>query len=270
MKNRYLDFVPKAAIIVSSLLLANCANQAINDLEKAKLEGRPFAQHLAKEYEAFAKKDSDEYNHTLDARHFAVKGSQAASGLNVLPEDPRNWDLPDNLIAGITEGRERLIFALDKGGRSIVPEWAAKTQVKYDCWVQETENNEKPEAWMCYKGFMESLKSLEAAVNKQAPTFMVFFEKDSAMLTEKAKTILIEVVKIAKSLPNAKIDISGHTDEAGGRKENLTLSHNRAMVVREELKNHGVNVDCLSAIGAGELWGKALEPKNRRVDIQIR
>lgn len=270
MKNQCLNFVSKASVLAATLLLANCANQAISELESARLEGTPFDQHLAKEYEAFAKKDSNEYNHQLDARHFAIKGLQAAEGLDVLPEDPRHWDLPDSALSAVTEGRERLTFALNKSGRIIAPELAAKTQVSYDCWIQETENNDKSESWMCYKGFMDSLKRLEVTVHKHAPTFTVFFEKDSALLTEKSKAVLTEAALVAKNLPSHRVTISGHTDESGGRKHNLVLSQNRAMAVREALKGMGVASNPISAIGEGETWGKMLEPKNRRVDIQIR
>ena len=270
MKNQCLTFIGKASIITTTLLLANCAHQAINDLESAQLQGANFAEQLAREYGAFAKKDSNEYNHQLDARHFAIKGLQAAQGLNVLPEDPRHWDLPENSIPAITEGRGRLTFALDKNGRVQAPALAAKTQVWYDCWVQETENNDNPEAWMCHKNFIESLKKLETIVRKQASTFIVFFEKDSALLTEKSKAVLTEVAQAAKNVPTRAVIISGHTDESGGRKHNLVLSHNRAVAVREALQSMGVANNSMISIGEGEIWGKSLEPKNRFVNIEIR
>jgi outer membrane protein OmpA-like peptidoglycan-associated protein len=56
----------------------------------------------------------------------------------------------------------------------------------------------------------------------------------------------------------------------GGRKHNLILSQNRAAAVRDALIKLGVEQNRITAVGAGELSGKELDPRHRRVDIQIR
>jgi outer membrane protein OmpA-like peptidoglycan-associated protein len=270
MKKNHFNQLFKTGVLAAALFTASCAEQAISELEEANLEGAPFAEHLAREYAAFAKKNSRIYNHDLDARHFAVKGLQAAEGLNVLPEDPRKWDLPESVIPMITEARERLTFALDKSGRVVAPALAARTQVLYDCWVQETENGHDPKAALCHKGFTESLAALEAAVSKQAPTFSVMFDMNSSRLSHQALKVLEEVAKVAKNLPYHTVTITGYTDEMGGRKHNLILSQNRAAAVRDALIKLGVEQNRITAVGAGELSGKEIDPRHRRVDIQIR
>ena len=129
----------KVAALTAAVFAASCAEYKIDELEKQPRDEREFNNALANEYEALAKKESRIYNDGIDAKHFAVKGLQAAAGMSVLPEDPKRWDIAKKDLAKLMDSRERMLFALARGGRFVEPELGAKTQVAFDCLVEELE-----------------------------------------------------------------------------------------------------------------------------------
>jgi len=272
-QNKTAPWLFRAGVVALAFVTASCAEHQIRKLETSDRVGYEYTNALAKEYEALAKKESRVYNDQIDAQHFAVKGIQAAGGLEVLPENPQHWDLPESSVAAVTEGRERLIFAVLKGGRGryIAPELSAKTVVLYDCWVEELEENHQPEhIGTCQKGFMDSLVQLEATIQKEAPTFSVWFDYNSSALTDDGAKMVAEAAKVAKFMDHHTVNVIGHTDPVGGRKHNLVLSQNRAAAVADALKKHGITNPRIIAVGSGELdTGREVEPRNRRVDIHL-
>ncbi|MFN7710420.1 MAG: OmpA family protein [Holosporales bacterium] len=259
-----------AGIIAAAGLLSGCAEYNIRELEAANKEGYEFSRQLAAQYDAFAKKESREMNDEIDASHFAVKGIQAAAGEEVLPEDPRRWEIPNNKLQQYLDWRERLIFTLTKGGKRIAPALAAKTQVMYDCAIEESEENfDAQDIMKCEKGFMDNLIEMEKMVNTKAPTFTVRFDYNSSKLSPEAMKVIAEVAKVSQNMDRHTVTISGHTDMIGGRKNNLVLSQNRAAIVAEALVKAGVPKERITAVGLGEKEGKEVDPHNRRVDIHL-
>jgi OOP family OmpA-OmpF porin len=265
----------KLSAILAAALLAGCAENDISNLEDMKREGKDFARHLANEYEMYAKKSSRDYNDFIDASHFAVKGQQATTGLNVLPEDPRDWDVPASSLKELLDARERLTFALDNGVRAdFFASMAAKTQVSYDCWVQEVEEMNlfrgRPDQLnKCKDMFLNHIKSLESAMAKEAPMFVVHFGENSAMIGAKDAAVLDNIAKVSKHLDEREVMITGYTDGKGGRKSNLALSQKRADAVRDELVKRGVLENRITSRGVGEGF-RGDSPSHRKVVIQIR
>lgn len=267
--------VSKIAAILGIGLLAGCAEHQIERLEGMKFEGKDFARHLAMEYEAYAKKESRDYNDFVDASHFAVKGQQAATGLNVLPEDPREWDVPQADLKGLLDARERLTFALDNARADIFAPLAAKTQVSYDCWVQEIEEKNlfqgRPDQLgRCHDTFWSSLKSLEVAISKEAPVYVIHFGENSSKINEKAIAMLKNIAKISRQLDEREVSVTGYTDGQGSRKSNLLLSQHRAAAVRDELVKLGVLANRIVTVGAGEGYSPQVSAAHRKVVVQIR
>lgn len=270
MKISFKSWLSKISLLAAVLAVSGCAEYRIEQLERAPTDGYPFARALKSEYEAYAKHESRVNYDQIDASTFAIKGLQASHGLEVLPEDPRTWDIPAADLPRMLEARDRLLFAIHKSGRVIAPELAAKTQVSYDCWVnQKEENFQSKEIQRCESGFFTNLAELEKTVDKYAPAFQVFFDFNSPKLRHDAHPVLDRVAKIATNMSDFTIKITGRTDAAGGRKFNLKLSQERALNVREALIKMGVPEKRIVAVGGGEFGSKEIDPKHRRVDIEI-
>lgn len=87
-----------------------------------------------------------------------------------------------------------------------------------------------------------------------------------------AQTIYSDILK--RQAP--EILVIGHTDTLGSANDNKALSIKRAEVVRNSLIDFGVEADTIKASGMGEQElaietnDKVREPKNRRVEINVR
>lgn len=103
----------------------------------------------------------------------------------------------------------------------------------------------------------------------------IFFEFDSAILTEKSDGEIMQIVKLLFDNPGIRIEISGHTDSTGNEDYNLNLSHNRAKSLEEALTQKGIAKNRIVIVGYGSLnpitsndtdSGRAL---NRRTEIRV-
>lgn len=102
----------------------------------------------------------------------------------------------------------------------------------------------------------------------------VNFEKNSAVLTGEAKSILDSVAKdLIASSQGKDIEVQGHTSSEASDAYNMKLSQRRSQSVVNYLKSHGVK-DRLIAKGYGETQLKvspdateALRAVNRRVEL---
>jgi outer membrane protein OmpA-like peptidoglycan-associated protein len=80
----------------------------------------------------------------------------------------------------------------------------------------------------------------------------VLFANNSATLQEESFPRLDRVVEYMRYKPNARIRVSGHTDNVGNARRNRTLSQARAESVREYLVDHGVDAARVEAVGYGD------------------
>lgn len=94
---------------------------------------------------------------------------------------------------------------------------------------------------------LQPVKTGESVILKN-----IFFETGSADLKKESTIELNKLILLLKENQNLKIEISGHTDNVGGEKENLTLSENRAKAVYDFLVNAGIAATKLSYKGYGE------------------
>lgn len=101
------------------------------------------------------------------------------------------------------------------------------------------------------------------------------FESGKATLTPAGRAILDEMLAAMLKLKGRKFEIIGHTDSAGLRASNISLSQARAATVKEYLASHGIAEDVLSASGQGPdrplasndtAEGRA---RNRRIEFRM-
>jgi len=150
-----------------------------------------------------------------------------------------------------------------------------KKQEKKKEQKEEKKKDEKKKPTKA-KSISKSTKSL-ASLQESISTITnrnISFYKSKAKITDKSRATLNKVIKILKTVPNAKIVVKGYTDASGKEKTNLWISQKRANSVKQYLGKHGIPLKNIVAKGYGEselLYGdKPNSELNRRVEIEIK
>lgn len=103
----------------------------------------------------------------------------------------------------------------------------------------------------------------------------IFFRSGSAQLDPESGPMLDAVAAIADRCPEAKIEVSGHTDSIGNPRANRELSEARARTVADYLTRRGVNRRRIRAGGFGDTRPIASNEteegraKNRRIEFLV-
>ena len=268
-------------------VLAGCASLSdINNVDAVRgmdaTGGTPFNQALFTEYKELTLFEADQMYDWPDAGLFARKAMAAANNDVVLPEELGNWDLPDEHIGELTEARGRLLAALEATARVQAPVEAAHAQGRFDCWVEQQEENHQPDhIAACRESFYAAMEALEAAMQPTpspmgAPEpYIVFFAFDSAEIDSGGMGIVDDAVAAAQRMGIIDFSVTGHADRAGSEAYNLALSLRRANAVRDALVARGILSQNISVAGRGEAEPAVptpdgvREPGNRRVEIII-
>jgi outer membrane protein OmpA-like peptidoglycan-associated protein len=101
------------------------------------------------------------------------------------------------------------------------------------------------------------------------------FETNKAVI-KGGKAELDKLAEILKKYPNAKVKLSGHTDNTGSSARNDVLSQERADAVKTYLSERGVKSGQITATGYGSKQPVAENTtaegraKNRRVEIDVK
>jgi len=264
--------------VAALALLAGCTSN-IDQVSMAKGTGSPFTQALTSEYQAYVAEEKSEYDWG-NADHFAQKGLLAAGGANVEPEDLANWDIPADKQAELAAARTRLMTALNGGARDAKPQDAARAQARFDCWVEEQdENHEDDKIAACKNDFMAAMDALEKKEMAQtmAPmspaNYTVYFDFDKSVINPAGQEVINQVLSDASKHAPSSVSVTGHTDRAGPEDYNMALSLRRADAVRSALIAGGVAADKITVAGRGEsepavpTADGVREAKNRRVEI---
>jgi outer membrane protein OmpA-like peptidoglycan-associated protein len=102
----------------------------------------------------------------------------------------------------------------------------------------------------------------------------VVFKEDETKFSGRVKATqnIRVIVEYVKTYNNARINLYGHTDVHGNPRKNLDLSRERALAVKRELVNMGVNPDKISVyfFGGSEPLKKYKNggAENRRVEVE--
>jgi cytochrome c oxidase subunit 2 len=114
-----------------------------------------------------------------------------------------------------------------------------------------------------------------AGVGKAIRLDFVQFATGANTLTEDSRHQIADLAEILKKYPQLRIEVGGHTDNVGDAAANVTLSQDRANVVRDALVANGIDGARLVAAGYGSSRptetndteeGRA---KNRRTEFKI-
>lgn len=286
-----------SATSLFAAMLGGCSLQ-YDEAASLKPTGGAFDKALHAGYLKLARAEMDE-NDFVDTRVFASRAVRAGRGQAVAPEKLAARTLPKDKIAALSRARARLVSALDGGGRSRRPRAAATAQLRFDCWMQEQEENFQPhDIAACRDGFQAALAKIEGAPRDAAsndkrgllrpasvvkaaatvpatPRFRVLFGFDSATLDRAARDVIDRAIATARKLGAAVVRIAGHADRAGARAHNDHLSRQRADTVATAFERAGMPKSSLRVVGYGENRPLVAtpdgrrEPRNRRVEIGI-
>jgi OOP family OmpA-OmpF porin len=104
---------------------------------------------------------------------------------------------------------------------------------------------------------------------------IIEFETGKATLTDAGRALLDEMSAALLKLKDQKVVLIGHTDNAGARASNLSLSQARAEAVKAYMIQKGVKADSMTASGEGpdrpvgdnrSADGRA---RNRRIEFKV-
>ncbi len=278
----------KIGAVPALALLGGCAVAGVGyDLDKlnsAQPSGDAFTRALTDEYRQLAAFEANDMKDWKDASYYAKKGQRTAAGEAVQPQEISARDLPADYVAELTTARGDLIALLGAGADTKVPARAAKAQAKFDCWMEQQEENFQPgHIAACRDEFYTALNETKVAMapapapaQASAPAmparFVVYFPFDSSELSaESMKTIEDAAAVAAKD----KLDLSvtGHADRAGAEDYNMGLSLKRADAVRGLLGTKDIGGSKINVGGQGEAEPAVATPDgvkergNRRVEI---
>jgi OOP family OmpA-OmpF porin len=168
--------------------------------------------------------------------------------------------------------------ALDAGARETNPELAARAQARFDCWVEQQEENHQPDhVAACRDEFLRAMEELEAqpAMTMAPSTYIVLFDFDRSNITPAGQAVIDQVLADAVAVGAVGISATGHADRAGPEDYNMALSLRRADSVREALIAGGIDPSAITVAGRGESEPAVPTPDgvreqaNRRVEIVI-
>lgn len=265
----------------------------LDRLRDAQATGDAFTQALTDEYRQIALFESEEMYDWGDAGYFARKGLRTAEGEVVPPENVEDWNLPEDAVADLSTARSELAAQLDAGARDRAPQLAARAQGRFDCWIEQQEENfQTDHIAACRSEFDAAMEELRTAMAPQpaeqpapapapapapppaAPeSFVMFFEFDRADITPQAREVIDSAVQAGQRTNVEQYSITGHADRAGPPEYNTGLSLRRANAVRDALTSRGIAQDNVSVAGRGEAEPAVQTPDgvpeqaNRRVEL---
>lgn len=218
-------------------LLGGCAWIEFADVERLQKTGTNFDRTLYDGYLALSRSEYEEGD-LIDQHRFADRARMAAAGEPFEPEALSFRKLTSEQRGRLGDGRFRLMKALDGGARENAPVEAAQAQVAFDCWMQESEEGESPDAEACRTDFEAALaRALAAPAPAAAATAAmaplpaprtIFFGFNSDTLSGEAKATLDQAVADWQGAEAKWLVVSGYADLAGDQAYNQALSERRA------------------------------------------
>jgi len=301
--NKLRGFVLSCTVLALTACSGFGKHSEIEALNEVQPIGSPFTQYLASEYRDFANREYESMMDYPDAIHFARKGLAAAGGDVVMPEPISDWNLLPVHMEELGTARGRLIQAFDLGARDIAPQLSAVAQARFDCWIEQQEENwQDNDIQACKSQFMQAMSQLEGMLQKPAPMpitddlspvsalgaddgsmmanqdamYLVFFDFDRHNINPGAASVLDAVAGEVRRRNVNTIEIVGHTDSSGSSAYNERLSKRRANAVKDALAARGVAVNVMTVDSRGErellvqTADNVREPANRRAQITFK
>lgn len=287
------NFVRGICLTSFVALAAGCASSSVEELADAEKRGTAFDQNLAVEYTKLARYEAEKMLDREDSAHFARKGKIAAQGRAIGPDEVSSRVIPKEHVGQLTRARASLIDAFNHDVKNLYPATAATAQAKYDCWLEQQEENYQPkDIASCKQEFVAAMRTIYkkesdfiAARDKNKPKAaslagmqtLVFFDFDKYTIAPNEKSKLDSIADaLKKSGKQYTISATGHADRVGSKEYNKILSMRRAQAVKAHLIARGVAPKAINVSAEGETEPRVetgdgvRKAENRRVNISVR
>ena len=93
--------------------------------------------------------------------------------------------------------------------------------------------------------------SQQGVLDQALANRIIEFESGKAALTPAGMAVLDQMVAAMLKLKGVKVEVIGHTDNAGSRASNLSLSQARAEAVKAYVAGHGIAEESVAVSGEG-------------------
>lgn len=271
-----MSFSRLAVFCVGVLGLSGCVGYDVDRLNDTEPSGgTPFTRQLAVEYRELANFEATDEDDWASAELFAHRGLAAANGDVLEPFFLSDFYLPANGVAELREARFRLMRALVQGARDTFPAESAAAQANFDCWVEQTEENDQPEhIRACRDEFYAALALIEEQPS-QVPVYYIFFDFDQSVITMEGQQVISQIVNDYATGAVGQVSVVGHTDRSGSVPYNQGLSQRRAQAVEQALAASGIPVGVIVSSFEGEssplvpTADGVREPSNRRAEVRF-
>jgi len=274
-----MNVFSRAVVLGSFVGLAGCTGLSATfwteSFLNTEIEGSGFNQTLGRAYQERSSHEANDDVDWLDAGMFAEKGWKAGfDNETVLPWEPGALGLDD---ADMVSQRNRLMGALDNGGREQRTEACAQAQASYDMWLHEASENDSgtDAAHDTFSSWMSKCEAEAMAQPMGQTTFTIYFGFNRDNLTAEAQQVINTIVSTANEMGAGSLSVGGYTDTSGSSAYNKALGQRRADRVANALSAKGIPGGAISEQSFGEsnlavqTGDGRREPLNRRAIVTI-
>ncbi|HEV7997417.1 MAG TPA: OmpA family protein [Stellaceae bacterium] len=106
-----------------------------------------------------------------------------------------------------------------------------------------------------------------APAEAQMPRYLIYFDEFSAYLSPRAKRIIADIAKKAKTTGTKSITVQARASATGTVQTNKYLAMTRASIVADELEADGIPAVMVQQQPIGQTGSKDPSVFNRRVDV---
>jgi outer membrane protein OmpA-like peptidoglycan-associated protein len=182
-------------------------------------------------------------------------------------------EITDNTSGKVTEkfttnsATGKFLISLPSGGNYGIA-------VKADGYLFHSENFDIP-AGSAYNLINKTIELKNIKIGSKIALRNIFFDTGKSGLRSESNAELDRLVKLMKDVPTLKIELSGHTDNTGSAKGNISLSQDRAEAVVGYLVSKGIAKTRMTAKGYGSSSPIATNDtsdgrqENRRTEFEI-
>lgn len=235
--------------------------------------GAGFSGALASEYTELGRGQAG-ISRWMNATAYISKAEQAEAG-----GEPAPWT-PDQLgVNGEAAAKYDQVVSSIAANKAERPEACARAQAMWDqyLFILRAEGN-GAKCPLTSDDALALLNDALAACDPARPAiadFVVYFGFNKTNLTDRALSVIGEVVSAYNSIGSSGVRVDGHTDTVGSNSYNQGLSEARANRVAGALAQRGIPAAGISTQGFGETrlarptGDNVREPLNRRAEIKL-